>query len=201
MGRWEPDARGRLAKAALELYSRQGLDRTTAAEIAQAAGMHERSFFRLFPDKQDVLFYGMDLAREQLAQDVNDARAGLSAWKAVALALEQRCAIMQEGAAHARLVHEVIAASAELRERQYAKHVELAEAIADALTRRGIESRAAMLVARVAMTAFELAEDRWAKTVVVDLPGLFRAALGDIAEEIGRPQFSTPGGASTLAQQ
>ena len=37
MSRWEPDARGRLERAALELYLERGYDQTTVAEIAQRA--------------------------------------------------------------------------------------------------------------------------------------------------------------------
>ena len=52
MGRWEPNARGRLAEAALTLYAKQGFETTTAAEIARLAGLKERSFFRHFADKR-----------------------------------------------------------------------------------------------------------------------------------------------------
>ena len=46
MGRWEPNARGRLEQAALELYGERGFDQTTVAEIAARAGLTERTFFR-----------------------------------------------------------------------------------------------------------------------------------------------------------
>uniref|UniRef100_UPI00142F15D9 TetR family transcriptional regulator n=1 Tax=Streptomyces malaysiensis TaxID=92644 RepID=UPI00142F15D9 len=65
MGRWEPDPRGRLAKAAVELFAAQGFDQTTGAQIAARAGIHERSFFRLFPDKRDVFFHSMETMRRE----------------------------------------------------------------------------------------------------------------------------------------
>ena len=55
MGRWEPNARDRLQRAALELYSEHGFDQTTVAEIAQRAGLTERTFFRHFADKREVV--------------------------------------------------------------------------------------------------------------------------------------------------
>ena len=58
MGRWEPDARGRLEQAALELYGERGFEQTTVAEIARRAGLTERTFFRHFADKREVLFGG-----------------------------------------------------------------------------------------------------------------------------------------------
>ena len=61
MGRWEPDSRGRLQEAALALYSERGFDQTTAAEIAARAGVTERTFFRHFTDKREVLFGGSEL--------------------------------------------------------------------------------------------------------------------------------------------
>ncbi|HVS86414.1 MAG TPA: TetR family transcriptional regulator, partial [Gaiellaceae bacterium] len=56
MARWEPDARGRLAQAALELFAERGFDGTTVADIAERAGLTERTFFRHFADKREVLF-------------------------------------------------------------------------------------------------------------------------------------------------
>ena len=58
MARWEPDSRGRLEQAALELYGERGFEQTTVAEIAERAGLTERTFFRHFADKREVLFGG-----------------------------------------------------------------------------------------------------------------------------------------------
>jgi len=56
MGRWQPDARGRLAQAAIELYGERGYDATAVAHIAERAGLTERTFFRHYADKREVLF-------------------------------------------------------------------------------------------------------------------------------------------------
>src|SRR5580693_5807527 len=60
MVRWEPGARERLQEAALGLFATRGFEQTTAAEIAQSVGLTERTFFRHFSDKREVLFYGQD---------------------------------------------------------------------------------------------------------------------------------------------
>src|ERR1041384_2654995 len=58
MGRWKPDARGRMVGAAMELFAERGFEDTTAGDIAQRAGVTERTFFRHFTDKREVLFDG-----------------------------------------------------------------------------------------------------------------------------------------------
>src|ERR1700753_2421270 len=78
MGRWQPDARGRLEKAAMELYFERGFDETTVAEIAARAGLTERTFFRHFADKRETLFAGAALLQEVLVQAVVDAPAGVA---------------------------------------------------------------------------------------------------------------------------
>ena len=60
MPRWEGDAAGRLERAALELFDERGFDRTTVSQIAKRAGLNERSFYRYFSDKREVLFGGGD---------------------------------------------------------------------------------------------------------------------------------------------
>ncbi len=73
MGRWAPDAAGRLAESALELYSERGYEQTTVAEIAERAGLTERTFFRHFIDKREVLFGGAANLLECIITAVADA--------------------------------------------------------------------------------------------------------------------------------
>src|SRR5215469_763680 len=83
MGRWEPNARGRLAAVALALYAEHGFEQTTVAQIAARAGLTERTFFRHFADKREVLFYGSDMARNLVARTVADAPASATPMDAV----------------------------------------------------------------------------------------------------------------------
>jgi AcrR family transcriptional regulator len=69
MGRWQPDARGRMIAAAMELFAERGFEQTTAGDIAERAGVTERTFFRHFTDKREVLFDGSPL----MAQTAHDA--------------------------------------------------------------------------------------------------------------------------------
>ena len=84
MGRWEPNARGRLEQAALELYSERGFAQTTVAEIAERAGLTERTFFRHFADKREVLFWGAGALQELLVETVAAAPEGVAPIDAVA---------------------------------------------------------------------------------------------------------------------
>src|SRR3984893_10728778 len=84
MGRWDPDARGRLTQAATELYLERGFDRATVAEIAKRAGLTERTFFRHFADKREVLFAGSVQLQELMVGAVAAAPASAAPIDAVA---------------------------------------------------------------------------------------------------------------------
>ena len=73
MARWEPDSRGRLERATLALYGERGFEATTVAEIAERAGLTERTFFRHFADEQEVLFGGAAMLQELLVSGVAGA--------------------------------------------------------------------------------------------------------------------------------
>ena len=121
MGRWEPNARGRLEQAALELYGERGFEQTTVAEIAKRAGLTERTFFRHFADKREVLFGGAGALQELLVRTVADAPDSAAPIDAMAAALEAAGALLQERREFARQRQAVIAANAELRERELIK--------------------------------------------------------------------------------
>src|SRR5712672_3081006 len=96
MGRWEPNARERLEQAAMELYRERGFDQTTVAEIAARAGLTERTFFRYFTDKRELLFGGSGALRDLLFEKVAGARDGAAPMDAVVAALEATSAVFEE---------------------------------------------------------------------------------------------------------
>jgi len=181
MSRWEPNARGRLLEAALELYVEHGFEQTTVAQIAQRAGLTERTFFRHFADKREVLFWGAGALQELVVRTVASAPASAAPIDAVAAALEAAGAVLQERRESARLRQAVIAAHAELQERELIKLASLAAALADALRQRGVGDPAARLVAEVGIAVFRIAFDRWInETSQRDLPHLIRASLDEL---------------------
>src|SRR5580693_3590217 len=88
MARWEPDAAGRLVKAAIELFVERGHDRTTVQEIAARAGLTERTFFRYFTDKREVLFSGAKELEESIVERIAAAPRDQAPLAAVATAFE-----------------------------------------------------------------------------------------------------------------
>jgi len=183
MGRWEPDARGRLAKSAMALYAEQGFDQTTVAEIAARAGLTERTFFRHFADKREVLFYGMEMLRDRLVRAVADAPAAATAMDTVSAAFEAAGAILQENPERVRLRDAIVSANADLRERELIKLAALASAVAGALRDRGIPEPAASLAAETGVAVFKTAFARWiSEPGQPDLPGIIRESMTDLRD-------------------
>ncbi|MFE9677077.1 TetR family transcriptional regulator [Streptomyces sp. NPDC006259] len=161
MSRWKPDARGRLEKAALELYNHKGFDATTVAEIATRAGLTERTFFRHFADKREVLFPGDSPLAALLADATAAAPVPLPPLAVLAHALAEAAPVFEERANLVRQRQAVIAANPELQERELAKLAALASTLAHALRERGLEATTAALAAEIGIATFKVAFDRW----------------------------------------
>ncbi len=161
MARWEPDSRGRLREAALALYGERGFEDTTVAEIARRAGLTERTFFRHFADKREVLFAGSEEMQERLVAAVAAAPASHAPIEAAAAGLEAAGTVLPERRETARHRQVIIAGNAELRERELIKFASLSAALAGGLRGRGVEEPAASLTAEVALAVFRVAFERW----------------------------------------
>ncbi|MER7055965.1 MULTISPECIES: TetR family transcriptional regulator [unclassified Streptomyces] len=161
MSRWKPDARGRLEKAALELYNHQGFDATTVAEIATRAGLTERTFFRYFADKREVLFPAANPLADTLANATATAPLPLPPLEVIAHALTEAAPVLEERADLARQRQAVIAANPELQERELAKLAALASTLARTLCERGMEATTAALAAEIGIATFKVAFERW----------------------------------------
>jgi AcrR family transcriptional regulator len=161
MGRWEQNGRGRLELAALELYTERGFEQTTVAEIANRAGLTERTFFRHFADKREVLFGGASTLQELLVNAIAGAPDAAAPIDAVAAALQAAATLLQERREYSTQRQVVIAANPALQERELIKLAALAAALADALRRRGVAEPAASLTAEAGIAVFKVAFERW----------------------------------------
>jgi AcrR family transcriptional regulator len=181
MGRWEPNARGRLERAAMELFVARGFEQTTVAEIAQRAGLTERTFFRYFADKREVLFAGAGALQELLVRAVAQAPGSATPLGAVASALEAAAPLFAERGDYPRRRQAVIAANAELQERELIKLAALAAAMAGALRERGIPEPTASLAAEAGIAAFRIAFERWTtEDCRPELAKLIRESLDEL---------------------
>lgn len=181
MSRWEPNARGRLEQAALDLYQERGFEQTMVTEIAERAGLTERTFFRYFADKREVLFGGQDMLRTIAVSTIEAAPASATLLDVVAAALEAVVPVLQERHKLAWQRQAVIAANPGLQERELLKSALLTSAMAEALRRRGVTDPAASLAAEVGVIAFKTAYARWvSEPNAQDLSRLLRASLDQL---------------------
>jgi AcrR family transcriptional regulator len=163
MARWKPDARDRLVVAALDLFTEQGYDDTTVAQIAERAGLTRSTFFRHFPDKRDVLAAGQETLSQLLGEGIAGAPEGSSPLVAVVAGLRAAGAAFTPSRKEiAPKLQAAIAASAELQQRSLVKEVGLATAMADALLARGLPDATARVAAELGALAFRTAYPRWA---------------------------------------
>jgi AcrR family transcriptional regulator len=161
MARWKPNALERLEKAALELFHERGYDRTTVQEIAERAGLTERTFFRYYADKREVLFGGSGMLRELLVAQIGAAPQSTAPLEAVVAALEATAPVFEARRTFARQRQALISSHAELRERELIKLASLASALAEALRRRGVTEPAASLAGEAGIALFRVAFERW----------------------------------------
>jgi AcrR family transcriptional regulator len=162
MARWQPETTQRLVVAAVDLFTEQGYDATTVAQIAERAGVTKSTFFRHFPDKRELLVAGQESLSQLLADGIAEAPADASPLEAVAAGLRRASAMM--GPMNRELgprLKAVIAASAELQERDALKSVSLAAAMTDALVARGVPDTTAALAGELGVLAFKRGYAAW----------------------------------------
>ncbi len=165
MPRWEPGVRERLVVAAVDLFSEQGYDATTVAQIAERAETTKSTFFRYFPDKRELLVAGQETLSRLLAEGITEAPEGASPLEAVAAGLGRASSSMGPiNRALGPRLKAAVAASAELQERDALKSVGLAAAMATALIARGVPGPTAHLASEIGVLAFKRGYAKWSET-------------------------------------
>jgi AcrR family transcriptional regulator len=184
------DVRGRLQRAAFELYGERGYDKTTTAEIAARAGVTERTFFRHFADKREVAFEGEAELLAALTAAVGAAPEALGPMEALLWTFKSFEKTLEDNRSFNEPRQAIIAATPALRERQLAKSASMTTAIASALHGRGVEGKLAQLTARVGMAVIDHATHAWYEDPSVGLSMQFERALQAL-HGISKPEAYT----------
>jgi len=176
VSRWAPDARQRLETAALDLFTENGYEETTVAQIADRAGLNRATFFRHFADKREVLFGGEDVLTGLFADGIRAAAPAATVTECLQAAFAAADVAMtpRQRAKAAQRVR-VVAANSEVQERGLLKHTRISRSISAALRTRGVDELTARLGAEVGMLAFSIAVERWL-TADSDVPFSLQAA-------------------------
>jgi AcrR family transcriptional regulator len=161
MQRWKPDGKARLKEAAVTLFSEQGFAATTAANIAQRAGLTERTFFRYFKDKKEVLFGDEAALLAILLGALSEAAATEPSLRAAVAGVLALCRHMQPIRAALLFRDGIIGSSSELQERELGKVAAWSSAMSSALQRRGETRSDAELAAEIVLTLFRLTYRDW----------------------------------------
>ncbi len=183
MSRWEPGATERLVVAAVDLFTEQGYDATTVAQIAARAGVTKSTFFRHFPDKRELLVAGQGTLSRLLADGITQAPPDASPLEAVAAGLER--ASTEMGPANRELgprLKAAVAASTELQERDALKSVGLAAAMTAALIARGVPDPIAHLAGELGVLAFKQGYAQWSQSHRDDAAELAPHALAALTD-------------------
>ncbi len=191
MGRWEPDAHGRLLRASMELFTERGYEATTTAQIAERAGLTRTTLFRLFPDKREILFQGQGILTTLALDGVRNAPEG-GPFEVLAAAITAMTdAHSADTRATGRTLDPVIASSPELQERAAFKRFAITNAVHDALTARLGDPRVAGLLADMGVRAYYAGYDTWVASddarslteVVIDELAAAQTVLGALAQD------------------
>jgi AcrR family transcriptional regulator len=187
VARWAPGASERLRMAAMELIAERGFEATTVAGIAERAGVTERTFFRHFADKREVLFAGEEQLAAVFVGAIAAAPADASLTGLLTAALDAGGGALQDarGRDLARVRNEIITANEQLQERELLKLAKLSRAVTAALVARGCADVPAHLAGDLVASVFSTAFVRWvAPDQTADLVELQReglAVIGDLA--------------------
>ena len=185
-------ARRRLQEAALALYRDHGYDATTTAQIAAAAGVTERTFFRHFADKREVFFDGEEELRRLWLDALAELPGDVAPLPALLAAAEATVPLLESNAPVVAQRRPVITATPALRERELAKAAHLVDALADALVGRGLAPLRALLAAQAGFAAISRATAGWFQQPGSDLREQLQRAFAELAQLAGEAASQDP---------
>jgi AcrR family transcriptional regulator len=158
--------RAELADIALGLFAERGFDQTTVDEIAGAAGLTKRSFFRYFPAKEDAVFGGIDVTGEQVVEGIRARPTDEDPWQSLHQVLrqwQQQIHASEQALTSLRLIE----STPSLRARLHQKRAQWRQQVSDALRDRpgaGLDPFTADLLTNAATAVLDTVSQEWLRT-------------------------------------
>jgi AcrR family transcriptional regulator len=168
--------RAELANAAWELFGKKGYEATTVAEIAEAAGVSRRTFFRYYGSKEEVLTETSDELAEAMlaamAERPRDEPPLLAIKRALIPVLEPRLVLAGRARTIIRLLRESRTLRRAMMERHALMEERLAAQLADRLGADPTKDSTPALLAFVARAMLDTAFNVWYDQGRTDIAGL-----------------------------
>lgn len=172
-----------IVDAALALFVEHGFDATTVESIAATADVSQRTFFRYFPAKEDVLFdeAGSARQRDRIVAELEAHEGGVPAVRMVVDALRTLKPTWESELPNLMMRHRVISETPALASRAQRRRHLWESAVVDTLARRFGSSPDTLLELQVIVAATtaatHVALDAW-----VSSGG--RRSLGDLLDQV-----------------
>ncbi|SMF79086.1 TetR/AcrR family transcriptional regulator [Streptomyces sp. Amel2xC10] len=156
-----------LADTALELFDTSGFDEVTVADIVAAAGISQRSFFRYFSNKEDVVFGDRVPSAEEVRDELLRHIEGSHPWDALRATFRTAALQMDADGGRWKRATRVICRTPGLRARYLEKHLAWTDALLPEIAARlgaedtDVELKAQTMI-NTALGCFDVALMRWA---------------------------------------
>src|ERR1700754_599367 len=156
-----------IADTAMRLFIERGYDQTTVDHIAAAVGMSERSVFRYFGTKEDIVVGSMAQVGAEIAQALPARPADEPPWEALRRALDGPLAALENDGGLALARSTLLASTPALRAAQTQKHVQWNDDLVPALVDRFTGPTAALqarAVVGAALACLDVAVEEWTRS-------------------------------------
>ncbi|MFC4069066.1 acyl-CoA-like ligand-binding transcription factor [Actinoplanes subglobosus] len=157
--------RARLTEVALDLFRRDGFDRVTVNDVAEAAGVSRSTFLRYFGTKEEAVLSAADEHEAEVAQALRDRPAGEDDWTALRQAFNPVLEHYRQDPASALSMAKLIADTPALRARNLERQANLRPVLAGILAERTgrptADSMSALVRSASAIVCLSVAVDRW----------------------------------------